>query len=887
MENSFIAKINEIYEKLGSIVTAGELFNTEVVSSLNELKDLNISLIIEDFKKGNYLGNRKIDIDLSLNNSSTTESATYKQADVILVDGTKLEMPFDNGSGGILELSSHADIKNYIVNHALYTANVVDTEIVVYESFADTPIMIRVRDADGKASNIERIELHSYSGAVVNTKVSYFWAKTTSALETLANRVGDIIQLGNDIDSIVTLSQRIEELISLQSEISKIIDVHTNLAEIIENSDNMNAIKDNSTNKVALLALHGKITELTNINTNLTAILASQNYAQIATDKAVIATEKAQTATDKATIATDKAVIATEKAQTATDKVALIQSISVQGQTLTAGQSATVSYNSVTNKFTFGIPKGDKGDIGEAFKVNSIGTLAQRALYDNELANFSFLASDVEVDGSIIPHIYFKKSSTSADWTTGIPFGRGEKGDTGVGIGIVSISRTSGTGLAGSTDIYTITLSDDATHEFSVYNGTDSDIDSSDLTALSDALNQSIGANSTAINDHKNSTQNPHNVTAEQVCAYTKDESDDMFDEKANAIDVYTKTELDLKISYKQFDKPSSAVLFIKATASSIKIPAGLKLTVNTTSFKVASDYTLTLSSNLVGSIKTAGTDYYVYAKEDGSFYISASDSITTDRLIGGFHYGLVGETELPTGNKTEADMVKIRGINEYSFWDLKYRPVASPKGMVNIGKKWYDIYLLNSEHITNGTSKAGATIAAGTTEYGRAIPKIPLEFGGNNTLTYGKFTWFQASEIAKAASKQLLNYSEFPTIAYGVTEQVSSLTNTYETVMGKVEHYPNLTSKYGIEQATGTQWIWGNDLANGYGSTDFAWKTGLTDSRGNIYSTNNSPVAVLLGGGRGDGVNAGSRASSWLDYVWYSDWNIGCRFACDHLELV
>ncbi len=885
--NSFISKVNEIHLKLESIVMAGELFNEDIISSLNELKDLNISLIIEDLKKGNYLGNRKIDIDLSLNNNSTTEAATYKQADVILVEGTKLEMPFDNGSGGILELSSHADIKNYIVNHALYTANVVDTEIVVYESFADSPIMIRVRDADGKASNIERIELHAYSGTVINTKVAYFWAKTTSSLETLANRVGDIIQLGNDIDSIVTLSQRIDELISLQSEISKIITIFENLASVVTNADNIEAIKDNSNHKVALLAIHEKLLELTSINTNLTNILAASGHAQTATDKAAIATDKAQVATDKAAVATDKAAIATQQAQIATDKATVIQSISVQGQTLVAGESATVSYNPVTNKFTFGIPKGDKGDIGEAFKVNSIGTLAQRALYNNELANFSFLANDVVVDGSIIPHIYFKKSNASADWTTGIPFGRGEKGETGVGIGIVSIARTSGTGAAGSTDIYTITLSDNSTHAFSVYNGTDSDIDSSDLTALSDALNQSIQANSLAISNHKDKEDNPHKVTASQVGAYSKSESDIELNKKANAADVYTSIILDLKISYQQFDKPVIGPLFAKVSPSSIKIPSGLKLTVGTTSFKLSSDYTLTLASDLVGSTKTAGTDYYVYAKANGSFYLSASDAITADRLIGGFHYGLVGETELLTGNKTEADMVKIRGINEYSFWDLKYRPVASPKGMVNIGRKWYDIYLLNSEHIINGTSKAGATIAAGTTEYGRAIPKIPLEFGGNNTLTYGKFTWFQASEIAKAASKQLLNYSEFPTIAYGVTEQVSSLTNSYETVMGKVEHYPNLTSKYGIEQATGTQWIWGNDLANGYGTTDFAWKIGLTDSRGNIHSTSNSPVAVILGGARDGGVNAGSRASGWNNYVWNSDWSIGCRFACDHLELV
>lgn len=344
------------------------------------------------------------------------------------------------------------------------------------------------------------------------------------------------------------------------------------------------------------------------------------------------------------------------------------------------------------------------------------------------------------------------------------------------------------------------------------------------------------------------------------------------------------------KVSYADsgvFNKPNKGALFIKVSPSSIKLPTNFTLTIGSIRVKLATEYTLSLNSDLIGSTKTAGTDYYVYAKSDMTFYLSASDAITTDKLIGGFHYGLVGETELLTGNKTEADMVKIRGINEYSFWDLKFRPISSPKGMVNIGKKWYDIYLLNSEHITNGTSKAGVTIAAGTTEYGRAIPKIPLEFGGNNTLTYGKFTWFQACEIAKAASKQLLNYSEFPTIAYGVTEQVSSLTNTYETVMGKIEHYPNLTSKYGIEQATGTQWIWGNDLANGYGTTDFAWKTGLTNSRGDIYSTSNSPVAVLLGGYRDVGVSAGSRASFWNSYVWGSGWDIGCRFACNHLELV
>lgn len=517
-EIGFIAKVNELHKHLNTILLGQGLFSEQTLESLNKLQDLNISLIVEDFKKGNYLGNRKIDIDLALNNLSTTELPSYSKADVILVSGVKLEIPFDNGSGGVLELNSHADIKNYIVNHELYIDNVVDTEIVVNEAFGEQTAFIRVRDADGKASNIERIELFVFSGSVVSQKVSYFWAKTTSALETLANRVGDIIQLGNDIDSIVTLSQRIDELISLQGEIGKLIDLHTNLNSLLINANNIADINVNSSNAVAITNIGENILKLNSIYENIEEILASKEYAQTATDKATLATEKAQVATDKATLATSQAQIATEQATLAKQKVDTIQSITVQGQTLAAGQSVSVSYNPVTNKFTFAIPQGLKGDKGEAFKVNSIGTLAQRALYDDQLTNFSFLASDVVVDGSIIPHIYFKKSDIVGDWTTGIPFGRGEKGDTGdTGVGISSIARTSGTGASGTTDTYTITLTDLTTHEFTVYNGADSDIDSSDLNALSLALGQSIEANTNSINAHKNNKANPHEVTKVQV----------------------------------------------------------------------------------------------------------------------------------------------------------------------------------------------------------------------------------------------------------------------------------------------------------------------------------------------------------------------------------
>ena len=363
-------------------------------------------------------------------------------------------------------------------------------------------------------------------------------------------------------------------------------------------------------------------------------------------------------------------------------------------------------------------------------------------------------------------------------------------------------------------------------------------------------------------------------------------------DSKVDASEIESLINIDLKISSLLFDKPSKGPLFVKVSPSSIKIPAGLKLTVGAESFKLVSDLTLSLENNLDTGVKREGTDYFVYAKSDATFYISESESITTDRLIGGFHYGLVGETEAATGNKTEAMMVEQRGIWSHSCWDLKFKPTGNPRGMNFAQGIWVNIYLADEDIAIRGypspwrdpysTTRVKAKIAAGTTEYGRAIPKIPLAFGGNGTLTYGKFTWFQACELASSLNCFLLDYSKFPSLAYGVNEQKSSSINGYETTAGAIEHYPNLTSRY-MEQAAGVQWIWGADV-QGIGGD--GWKTGLTDGRGDIYAYTNQPTAVILGGDRGNGVNAGSRASDWYFYVWVSDWFIGCRFACDHLEL-
>ena len=341
-------------------------------------------------------------------------------------------------------------------------------------------------------------------------------------------------------------------------------------------------------------------------------------------------------------------------------------------------------------------------------------------------------------------------------------------------------------------------------------------------------------------------------------------------------------------ISDSTFSKPFiGAPLFSKASAASLSIPIGTSVKVGASVITVTGAvYTLSLNSVGVGALdigtKAAGTDYSVYALEAGGFIISASKTNPTgyttanSKRIGGFHYGVIHETFTAINNITSSDATKIAGINQYSFWDLKFRPICDPSGMVYVFGRWYDIYLLNTDHHLYGTSAAGKTIAGGAVTNGRNYPKIPSFYGGDGSVTYGTFTWFEAAEIAKAHSKDLISYNEFVAIAYGVLEASSA--STADT--GITQHLANYTSNFGICMATGCQWIWGKDLI---GAASAAWSTN-TEGRGSIY--NASPIAALFGGGRDNTSYSGSRASSWDNYVWGSSWSIGCRFACDHLEL-
>lgn len=63
METTFIQNVNALAKNIDTIVEAKNIFDENIVPVLEEIANLDLQEVTKDLLKGNYLGNRKIDID--------------------------------------------------------------------------------------------------------------------------------------------------------------------------------------------------------------------------------------------------------------------------------------------------------------------------------------------------------------------------------------------------------------------------------------------------------------------------------------------------------------------------------------------------------------------------------------------------------------------------------------------------------------------------------------------------------------------------------------------------------------------------------------------------------------------------------------------------------
>jgi len=232
----------------------------------------------------------------------------------------------------------------------------------------------------------------------------------------------------------------------------------------------------------------------------------------------------------------------------------------------------------------------------------------------------------------------------------------------------------------------------------------------------------------------------------------------------------------------------------------------------------------------------TPGGDYEVVLNPDSTLsahaYGAAADFGRP--VLGGFHYAPAGNAMTRSGGDAHP------AINPYSIYDLNFRPASlNPRGMTLVDDSfWVDIYLLGTNHRTNGTSRYGTRIADG-----RSLDRL---------------NYADAVAIMAEHGKQLLGVTEFFAAAYGVTEKSARDGEPDTTEIGPAD-LP-FTSKYGLFQATGCMWQWGHN------------------------EDPDEPRASLFGGSWLYGSLAGSRCASLARWPENSDDHVGARGRSDHL---
>jgi hypothetical protein len=240
------------------------------------------------------------------------------------------------------------------------------------------------------------------------------------------------------------------------------------------------------------------------------------------------------------------------------------------------------------------------------------------------------------------------------------------------------------------------------------------------------------------------------------------------------------------------------------------------------------------------------GSDYGVSLDEKGVPQVARlSEEPSRETYFAGFHFAPGGNAPARTGGDSES------AINRHSLWDVGFRPAcADPRGMALVegsaGRFWVDIYLTGADHLDNGTSKFGVTIAD------HSDP--PQKPGGGR---FGNFNYEAARAVMAHHGKALLQLDEFFATAYGVTEKTARGHDPKITRLDAAR-----TSKFGLMQAAGNMWVWGHD-----GDPD-------------------EPRASVFGGSWLLGGDAGSRYAFVGYWPGFSSDALGARGRCDHLQL-
>lgn len=199
--------------------------------------------------------------------------------------------------------------------------------------------------------------------------------------------------------------------------------------------------------------------------TAATQASGSATAAQTAATQAGDAKTDAETARNEAEASASSAANSASDAESAAAEAeqakTYIENMDMEGETLPAGSSVTVTKTTSPEGnllFVIGIPQGVQGDKGDTGETGATGP-----------QGVSITNATVNEDGDLVITL-----SSGSPINAGSVIGpQGEQGEVGpTGASVDHIERTSGTGAPGTTDTYTVYLTDGQTGgTFQVYNG--------------------------------------------------------------------------------------------------------------------------------------------------------------------------------------------------------------------------------------------------------------------------------------------------------------------------------------------------------------------------------------------------------------------------------
>lgn len=335
-------------------------------------------------------------------------------------------------------------------------------------------------------------------------------------------------------------------------------------------------------------------------------------------------------------------------------------------------------------------------------------------------------------------------------------------------------------------------------------------------------------------------------------------------------------------LTLRDFSKSNyTAVAWKKTAAFAVSTNMALDIEIGGVLYSIAEDTALTMPAS-----PTIGQDYAIWIDPGGGLLASANFTVTGDvpagsRQIGGFHYAPNGNATLDTNgdwaNHTGAPGTAVPQINEYSFWDLKWRPSATdPRGLALCpgAGVWAGIYPAN-----NGNVAGKPLHSYGVDPCRHGNP--PYKIWAPTPTAYDNAAPMNIAEMLQARGFRLPYAQEFQFLALGTTEQESAggsgPGNTGE--QGTAQNKNRFVSAWGLFDITGVINSWAFDSLPD-NTQDSSVSQGRTN---NVFRISRF---ALLGGDWGDGSNSGSRSVATYPAS-LSATSFGGRGVCDHLVLV